>query len=251
MTPSPGASALQARRDLSLGSEGPVPDILQRLEEDAGVSVVVAQLGDGPDGAYAVERDVPFILVNSSRRVVRQRFTLAHEFAHHRLHHGDVLDEHVRWDATDPKEVAANKFAAEFLLPIGAVNLWFESQRPPSVELATLVRLANAFGISCETALWRIRAAERISKRDADRMKKRIDAHEHWGTRSQLGLVGIVDTLSSVQDLPVRVPARMTDDVLKALEYGIIDRGVAAERLRISPERLAEIAARRERDDGE
>jgi Zn-dependent peptidase ImmA (M78 family) len=249
MAMSPAASALQARRELSLGSEGPVPDILQRLEQDAGVNVVVAQLGEGPDGAYTVERDVPFILVNSSRSVVRQRFTLAHEFAHHRLQHGDMLDEHVRWDATDPKEVAANKFAAEFLLPIGAVNLWFESHQPPSVELATLVRLATAYGISCETTLWRVRAAGRLSQRDADRMKKRIDATEHWGMRSQLGLVEIVDTLSSVQDRQIRVPARMTDDVLKALDFGIIDRGVAAERLRISAEKLGEIADRRERED--
>ena len=249
MAQSPEASARQARRELSLGSEGPVPDILQRLEEDAFVNVVVAQLAEGPDGAYTVERDVPFILVNSSRPVVRQRFTLAHEFGHHRLHHGDVLDEHVRWDATDPKEVAANKFAAEFLLPIAAVNLWFESRQPLSVELATLVRLASAFGISCETALWRVRAASRISQRDADRMKKRIDAHEHWGMRTQLGLAETVDTLSSVQDLRVRVPATMTDDVLKALRFGIIDRDVAAERLRLSPEKLGEIADRRERED--
>lgn len=248
MALSPEASARQARRDLSLGSEGPVPDILQRLEEDAVVNVVVAQLGEGPDGAYTVERDVPFILVNSSPPVVRQRFTLAHEFGHHCLHHGDVLDEHVRWDATDPKEVAANKFAAEFLLPIAAVNLWFESQWSPSVELATLVRLANAFAISCETALWRVRAAGRINERDADRMKVRIDAHEHWGMRSQLGLAEIVDTLSSVQELQVRVPARMTDDVLKALEFGIIDRGVAAQRLRIPVEKLGEFTDRRERE---
>ncbi len=121
---------------------------------------------------------------------MRQRFTLAHEFGHHRLQHGDMLDEHVRWDATDPKEVAANKFAAEFLLPIGAANLWFESQGSPRVELTTLVRLANAFGISCETVLWRVRATGRMNQRDADRMKKQIDAHEHWGMRSQLGLAG-------------------------------------------------------------
>ena len=34
--------------------------------------------------------------------------------------------------------------------------------------------------------------------------------------------------MSSVQDRKVRVPARMTDDVLKALQFGIIDGGVAA-----------------------
>jgi len=246
---SPEASSRQARRELALGSEGPVPDILQRLEEDAGVNVVVAHLGEGPDGAYTVERDVPFILVNSSPGVVRQRFTLAHEFGHHRLHHGDVLDERVRWDATDPKEVAANRFAAEFLVPIAAVNLWFESHRPAATDLTTLVRLANAFGVSCEAALWRVKAAGRVSQRDADRMKKRIDGHEHWGMRSRLGLVEIVDTLSSVQDLPVRVPARMTDDVLRALEFGIIDRDLAAQRLRISTEKLGEFADRGERED--
>jgi Zn-dependent peptidase ImmA (M78 family) len=247
---SPEVAARQARRDLALGVEGPVPDVLQRLEQDAGVGVVVAHLPDGgPAGAYTVERDIPFILVNSSDAVVRQRFTLAHEFGHHRLHHGDMLDERIVWDTTDPREAAANRFGAEFLVPIAAVNLWFETHKYEAADLAAIVRLANDFGVSCEVALWRVKAARGIAERDADRLKRRLDAHDHWGMRAELGLAEIVDTLSSVQYLPVRVPARMTDDVLKALGAGIIDRAVAAQRLHVSTDQVEALAGRNDSDD--
>ena len=250
MSSLPDLEALQARRDLSLGTDGPVPDVLQRLEQDGGVNVVVARLPEGgPAGAYTVERDVPFIHVNSSEPVVRQRFTLAHEFGHHRLQHGDALDERVWWGATDPKEVAANQFAAEFLVPVAAVNLWFQARSPEAVDLETLVRLAGAFGVSCETALWRLVAARRLDQRSADRIKKRLDAHEHWGLRTRMGLSEMTDTLSSVQHLGVRVPARMTDDVIKALDFGIIARDLAARRLRVSVTELDAIATRRKRAD--
>src|SRR5665647_2983906 len=95
--------AREARRDLSLGDDGPVPDLLQRIETCAGVDVVLARLPEGgPAGAYTQERDAQFILVNSREPVVRQRFTLAHEYGHHRLGHGDVYDERIWWGATDP-----------------------------------------------------------------------------------------------------------------------------------------------------
>jgi hypothetical protein len=59
----------------------------------------------------------------------------------------------------------------------------------------------------------------------------------------------MVDTLSSVQRLPVRVPARMTDDVLKAFKAEVINRDLAAERLRLSPEELDKLTERRPSDD--
>lgn len=234
---------------MALGLEGPIPDVLQRLEHDAGVAVVVARLPEGgPAGAYTVERGVPFILVNSSGPIVRQRFTLAHEFGHHSLGHGDMLDERIAWEAIDPKEAAANRFAAEFLVPVGAVNLWFEAHGHSTVDLEVLVRLANDFGVSCEVALWRTKSGGRVSSRDADRLKVRLDGREHWGMRRLLGLSPIVDTLSAVP-AEVRVPGQMVSDVLRAWEAGIIDRDVAAQRLRTSAQQLDELVRSRERDD--
>ncbi len=187
----------------------------------------------GPAGAYTQERGVPFILVNATEPVVRQRFTLAHEFGHHRLGHGDVLDQTISWGVTAPKEVAANRFAAEFLVPVAAVDLWFQSCRPASFGLETLVRLANAFGVSCETAVWRAKAAKRVAPADADKLKRRLDAQEHHGLRARLGLSEIVDTLSCARGLEVRVPERMMANVLLALQHDIITEAQAAKRLRL------------------
>lgn len=235
MSLSPENAAREARRSISVGADGPVSDVLQRIETGDGVNVVLARLPEGgPAGAYARERELPFILVNSREPVVRQRFTLAHEYGHHRLGHGDAYDARIWWGDTDPREVAANRFAAEFLVPVAGVDLWFQAVQPDAVGLETLVRLSNSFGVSCETALWRIRAARRIAASAADRLKRRLDAHEHHGLRRELGLSEIVDTISMSQGLEVRVPSRMSSDVIKALEFGIITREQAAEKLRLT-----------------
>jgi Zn-dependent peptidase ImmA (M78 family) len=190
---------------------------------------------------------VPFILVNSREPVVRQRFTLAHEYGHHRLGHGSVCDERIWWGATDPREAAANRFAAEFLVPVAGVDLWFHAERPHPVGVETLVRLATAFGVSCEVALWRAKAAGRVTATAADRLKKRLEANEHHGLRSRLGLSEIVDTISASQNLEVRVPARMSGNVLKALEFGIITADQAAEKLHMTTAQLQAELERRSR----
>jgi Zn-dependent peptidase ImmA (M78 family) len=252
VTVSPETAAREARRDLSLGENGPVPDILQRIESGAGVNVVLARLPEGgPAGAYTRERGVAFILVNATEPVVRQRFTLAHEFGHHRLGHGDVLDQTIWWGATDPKEAAANRFAAEFLVPVAGVDLWFQSCRPTSMGLETLVRLANAFGVSCETALWRAKAAKRVDAAAADQLKHRLDSREHHGLRALLGLSEIVDTLSCARATEVRVPERMTANVIRALHHDIITEAQAAQRLRLSLGELQSELDRRRGDQEE
>jgi Zn-dependent peptidase ImmA (M78 family) len=209
--------------------------MLQRIESAAGVNVVVARLPEGGlAGAYVQERGVPFILVNGGDPLVRQRFTLAHEFGHHTLGHGDILDATIGWTATDPKEVDANQFAAEFLVPVAGVDAWVEGRGVESFDLVDLVRLANAFGVSCETALWRAKAARRIASGAAERLKRRLDAREHHGLRAQLGLSEMADSLSALRGRALRVPQRMTGNVLRALEFGLIDEERAAQRLRLS-----------------
>jgi Zn-dependent peptidase ImmA (M78 family) len=62
--------------------------------------------------------------VNSLHHQNRQRFTIAHEIGHLLLHkHRDVhvdkalFRDDVASQATDPNEIAANRFAAELLMP--------------------------------------------------------------------------------------------------------------------------------------
>jgi hypothetical protein len=102
--------------------------------------------------------------------------------------------------------------------------------------------------VSCEAALWRAKAADRVTAPAAERLKKRLEAHEHHGLRVQLGLSEIVDTISDSSRLEVRVPARMSGNVFKALEYGIITREQAAEKLRITAAQLQGELERRTRE---
>lgn len=63
--------------------------------------------------------------INSAHANSRQRFSVAHELGHLRMHHGDFfVDKTVRLNrnkrssmAIDPKEIEANGFAAELLMP--------------------------------------------------------------------------------------------------------------------------------------
>jgi Zn-dependent peptidase ImmA (M78 family) len=74
----------------------------------------------------------PLIGVNASQAQARQRFTLAHEIGHWRLHPGRLLtfDRPIRVNrrdnvssmATDREEIEANAFAASLLMPEPAVR---------------------------------------------------------------------------------------------------------------------------------
>src|SRR5436305_15253480 len=84
------AAARTARFELSLGLDQPVHDLLEVVEEAAGVPVAALALPEGVAGAYLVRRGQPFISLNGSEWITRQRLTLAHELGHHRIHHRPV-----------------------------------------------------------------------------------------------------------------------------------------------------------------
>ena len=112
--------------------------------------------------AFSVE-GTPFVFVNAARPVVLQRFALAHAFAHVVLGHGDVVDHRVDWSRNVPPEAAANDFAEELLAPVRAVQRWYERRPTPRwTGSHDLLELANAFGISAWSALYRSRAAGRL-----------------------------------------------------------------------------------------
>lgn len=99
--------------------------------------------------------------VNSSHSQTRQRFTIAHELGHLLLH-GDEevhIDEkrplgrrdELSSQAVDPREVEANQFAAEVLMPASlvrdSVSSLVEDDPEISVEEA-VEELARTFGVS-------------------------------------------------------------------------------------------------------
>ena len=94
--------AREARADLGFTREGPLPDVLAAVEH-GGVHAVVLELPEGVAGAYVNRPDCPLLFVNGAQARRRQRFTLAHEFGHHRMGHASVVDEQARDQRLRPR----------------------------------------------------------------------------------------------------------------------------------------------------
>jgi Zn-dependent peptidase ImmA (M78 family) len=219
---------------LGLGEAAPVADLVHALERDGGVYVALVQLGeDGLAGLYQTREGVPVIMVNSSPHPVRVRFTLAHEYGHHRLGHGVAVDRVIDTGSRDRREVGANQFAAELLVPGTGLERWLRSHGDPQPDLETLIRLANHFGVSCEVALHRLDRTRRVRPAARRALAARVEAGEHRDVAWRLDLPELADTLTEERRLHVRLPERTRHTVLRAIEHGLIDGETAAERLHV------------------
>jgi Zn-dependent peptidase ImmA (M78 family) len=106
-------------------SEAPVRvDMLARAE---GLQIVEAAFDGDISGALVRSAGVAGIAVNAKQHPNRRRFTIAHELAHYLLAH--TTEDHIDWpftvlrrdekssEASDVREIEANAFAANLLMP--------------------------------------------------------------------------------------------------------------------------------------
>jgi Zn-dependent peptidase ImmA (M78 family) len=106
-------------------SDAPVSvDMIARSE---GLPIVESAFAGDVSGALLRKDGVAGIVVNAQQHPNRKRFTIAHELAHFLLDHTDT--DHVDWqftilrrdesssDASDVREIEANAFAANLLMP--------------------------------------------------------------------------------------------------------------------------------------
>lgn len=143
----------------------PVP--VNLIARARGIEVVFQPVKNDEEdvsGFYFRDGDRRVIGVNSNHPLARQRFTIAHELGHHVLHdsEGLHLDQAFRLRdsrssmAIDPGEIAANKFAAELLMPEDEVlDLVMKSpvDLNSEVEIGTLAR---HFGVSAQAFMYRL-----------------------------------------------------------------------------------------------
>lgn len=104
------------------------PIEVRKVAAHLDIDVRLAPTKEDVSGALIVDGDRAYIAVNDTHHINRQRFTIAHEIGHFRLHDtGDRIhfDEDFRVYsrdgrsslAIDSKEIEANQFAAELLMP--------------------------------------------------------------------------------------------------------------------------------------
>jgi Zn-dependent peptidase ImmA (M78 family) len=113
------------------------PTPITKLANAEGILLVEEPFRDDEvSGVLLREPGHTTIIVNAANANVRQRFTIAHEIGHYKLHKGTVyLDGRARINfrdgrasmATDSEEIEANTFAAALLMPTEWIRTAFES----------------------------------------------------------------------------------------------------------------------------
>lgn len=144
-----------ARTYLERHWNGELPVDPVAIAKAAGVRVLL-----NPDmGRYAgwfyEDNGTPTIEYNGRDPLVRQRFTVAHEFAHFALNHGARPRDSAQAFSLgnyDPIEAEANKFAAELLMPAAAVNGLIAAR-----DITDFERLAAMFNTSGVAMKYRLK----------------------------------------------------------------------------------------------
>ena len=116
------AYALNARQSLGVSMRDPL-DVYDAIRRSN--LWLMFQPLEGLYGIYQQAGDAAGVVINVKVHPALQRFTAAHELGHHLLGHENSLDpeDHIRrFSHLEAQELEAQFFAAEFLMPIAAVN---------------------------------------------------------------------------------------------------------------------------------
>jgi Zn-dependent peptidase ImmA (M78 family)/transcriptional regulator with XRE-family HTH domain len=189
--------AREERRRLGLGS-APLGDIVTVLESQ-GIRTGAVSLPEVVSGLMVSHPKVGlFVVINGNHAAVRQRFSWSHEYSHVLLDRDSIGLISKETDRDDLREVRANSFAANFLLPEEGVRQFvaslgkgassrlhaeifdeagvvpIDSRTEPGtqeLQLYDVVQLAHAYGVSVPSTLYRLRNLKLLSEKEFERLK--------------------------------------------------------------------------------
>ncbi len=230
--------AYQERARLGLGESAPLRDAWG-VVEDSGIRVFPLGLGrDHPiDGIFTRGRDGRACVgVNVDKWVLRQVFTVVHEYAHALLDTdvaGEACATSEAWRRSRSRyanrELRANQFAAVFLVPREAL-LWFldargklrGGARPRAVGLTAveIVRAQDHFGASGEMILWRLQNEDLISAAERKRLHDELN---------RIGTIALARSLGYDFRRFAQPFGRARESALEAYSRGLISLGMLAE----------------------
>ena len=138
----------------------------------------------------------------------RRRFTLAHELGHVRCKHDGKLVvesyETLNGGTTNPREIEANAFAAEFLIPRVAMEELGIAGRNPTLD--EVVVIAAHYGTSAIMALYRFKQFGLADDACVSSLGTAIEAKEHFAAFERLSCSALPDRLGSLEELPYLSP---------------------------------------------
>jgi Zn-dependent peptidase ImmA (M78 family) len=200
--------AREARAALGLDPAAPLRCLLTVVEQRAGLPVVVSgALPEDVAGACYRDDAGAVLWVNGRQWAPRQRFTLAHELGHAWCRHDGELEVDtfatLNGITTNPLEIQANAFAAEFLVPREGMDEIIEGA--PTLDEVAII--AAHYGVSAIVVVYRIKQLALASEERSQKLLDEIEDRLHLEAVSRLGLRPLQDRLGSLGRLPYLSPA--------------------------------------------
>jgi Zn-dependent peptidase ImmA (M78 family) len=141
------------RQGLGLG-RAPIADVAELAERHFGLDVLAWPTGQAVSGLCAHGQDIAMMLISTSFPRGHQRFTAAHELAHHLLRDPrEIVIDSELYNGGSPMEKRANAFAAALLMPADGLRDVI-ADRP--IDEAVLDELMRHFGVSFSALLYRL-----------------------------------------------------------------------------------------------
>lgn len=208
-------------RELSYG----LADIFDECDR-RGFQLVRYPIGEnGVLGFTQIRRDDRIIFSNSSVRLAREIFSVAHELGHMCLHMTDstsyIDDAHTLGAyIEDEREKEANYFAVCLLMPEDKVYRYISIEKEEGKPWTAfdIARMMTAFGVSFETALNRL---QNLGKIDAQ-MRDQIDCQKNQQKVTNLLQVTGGNSRLNVSSNEKRIPGRYLEWVIYNYNQGLI-----------------------------
>jgi Zn-dependent peptidase ImmA (M78 family) len=219
--------AREARQALGIDAAAPIACLLSVVEQAAGIPVIVRPLPERIAGCLWHDGGGRLIHVNGLQAPARQRFTLAHELGHVRCgHDGDLVvdaPETIAGATRDPREMEANAFAAEFLVPRAGLEQAISGE--PTLD--DLVVLAASHGVSAIVVLLRCVSCGLVGAQREQRLREEIEEGLHLERHAALEPRLVADRLAAIRELPYLSPVLADGALAAALAGGASVRQAA------------------------
>jgi Zn-dependent peptidase ImmA (M78 family) len=199
--------AREARAALALDPVAPLPCVLSVVEGIGGMAVIVTGMPDDVAGACSRRPGGALLWVNGGQFKPRQRFTLAHELGHAWCEHDGRLDVDtlatIGGGTTDPLEIQANAFAAEFLVPRAGMEDVIDGE--PTLE--EVVIISAHYGVSAPMVVYRLKQLRLASDRRIAKLEREVEDGLHSQLFWHLRMKPLQDRLGAIRHLPYLSPA--------------------------------------------
>jgi Zn-dependent peptidase ImmA (M78 family) len=146
---------------------------VEKLATYLGATITEVEAEDDISGAIVREGNSINIGVNAKHHANRRRFTIAHEIGHLVLHDAEAQVDHgyghtthrgprlaafrdrVSSEATNPREIEANRYAAALLMPVQFLEKSIKKQPMPLRE-KEVQKLASEYDVSTQAMTYRL-----------------------------------------------------------------------------------------------